>query len=374
MRSNSGLGLYLHIPFCASKCAYCDFVSYPGLERRHRAYVAALSSEIAAQKGRAVSSVYFGGGTPTLLPASDLAGLLDAVRERFEPVGDAEITVEANPDGADLEKLQELRLAGFNRLSLGVQSLDPAVLQTLGRRHGAGGALAAFAAARRAGFENVSIDLIYGVPAQSMESWETTLGAAIALDAEHISAYCLSLEEGTPLARRVAAGELEADEDLAAEMMRLTFRRLTEAGYEHYEISNFARSGRRCAHNVSCWRYEDYLGLGASAHSKLGARRSANTPDVDAYIDAVQGERGEAAVWSQELSPHDEASEATMLGLRMLEGVPRQRFDALWHAAGEDRGPSLLMLEERGLAECGENLRLTEEGLLFANEALSELL
>ncbi len=382
------VGVYVHVPFCSSKCAYCDFVSYPGLRDRHGRYLEAVSREVSLQRRGRMSSVYVGGGTPTVLPAEELARLLAVLRDHFEVDDAAEVSVEANPEGLSRDKLEKLHGAGFNRLSLGLQSLDPDVLSVLGRSHSPAQGLEAYGAARDAGFENVAVDLIYGVPGQSMESWQATLAGVIDLDPEHVSAYCLSVEEGTALQRRILSGDLSLDEDLAAEMMRRTSDVMTGAGYEHYEISNFARPGRRCAHNVDCWRYHDYLGLGAAAHSKLGSARFANTPDVDAYIAAFScsGEgtderrgpggrgRGDARVWEEELSARDKVSEETMLGLRMLEGMGREHMEELWASTGEDLSHSLRDLEERGLIECGDNVRLTKQGLLFANEAIVSLL
>lgn len=373
VRSRVAVGIYVHIPFCASKCVYCDFVSYPGLDDLHDAYIEALLKEIASSPELPVRTIYFGGGTPTVLPATHLARVLAALHERFDVEDGAEITCEANPESAQVRKLSALRAAGFNRLSIGVQSLDDEVLRSLGRRHDAATARRAVGSAREAGFENVSIDLMYAGPGETTRSWQRTLEGAIALEPDHISAYCLTVEETTPLAARVASGSVTlSDEDTQAEMMEAAADMLTRAGYERYEISNFARSGFRCRHNVDCWSYRDYRGFGAAAHSKLAGERFANTTDVRAYIDPSAGFAPGCCAWRVPLSPADEASEAAILGLRMVDGMSTPRLSAIWRDAGIDVRPRLEALAADGLIQVSSSVRMTRRGLALANSVFRE--
>lgn len=390
-RDGSAVGIYVHVPFCISKCAYCDFVSYSGLENLHDSYTEALAAEMASAPRMRARTVYFGGGTPTVLGPTRLHELLEALGRRIDIIGGAEMTCEANPDTIDGPVLSRLRAAGFNRLSIGVQSLDDDVLRVLGRTHDARVARRAVDLARQAGFENINIDLIFGAPGESLDSWTRTLEEAIGLDPDHLSVYSLSVEDGTRLAAAIAAGELPSpDDDLAADMMAAAASMLGGAGCERYEISNYARPGRQCRHNVDCWRHHDYLGFGASAHSKIGGVRFSNHGAVDRYVASLLGrtagcskmiDSGEAIscdgmelsrmpqrVWSQSLSVRDRACEATILGLRLLGGMSRDRLDELWEGAGIDVGVALDQLRADGLLKAGDSVRLTERGAALANE------
>ncbi|MFN2225688.1 MAG: radical SAM family heme chaperone HemW, partial [Anaerolineae bacterium] len=259
------LGLYVHIPFCQSRCRYCDFNTYAGLEGLFETYVRALVREITLAGTARVSSVYIGGGTPTVLPLLSLIQILDAIQAGFDLAADAEVTIEANPGTVEAGTLAALRVRGVNRLSLGVQSFADGELRRLGRIHTAEQAAAGLAAARQAGFDNVSLDLIFGLPGQALADWRFSLECALALEPEHLSLYALSVEAGTPLARDIARGHLPMpDPDLAAEMYEMAAEVNAQAGYQHYEISNWARGwGRQCRHNLIYWRNEPYLGLGA---------------------------------------------------------------------------------------------------------------
>ena len=280
----SQLGLYLHVPFCLRKCPYCDFASEPldqagGLPAARR-YLDALAIELDLRaasgefSGAEAETIYLGGGTPTVLPAEWLADILARLRMRFALAEDPEITVEANPGTVDEEQIAALLAAGANRLSLGVQSLSDDVLRTLGRVHSAAEAQAAIGAARAAGCADLNLDLIYGVPNQSLQDWRETLQRALDADAEHISTYALSVEPGTPLAADIDAGRLPSpDDDLSADMYAAAADLLPASGYEHYEISNFARPNRACRHNRRYWANAEYLGLGVSAHSHRGGLR-----------------------------------------------------------------------------------------------------
>jgi len=366
------LGVYVHVPFCLSKCAYCDFVSYAGRADSYDDYLAALLCEIETSGPARASTVYFGGGTPTLLGAGRLAELLAAIRLRFDVARDAEITCEANPDTITEGLLVALREAGFNRLSVGVQSFSDEVLTMLGRSHDSATARTAVALAREH-FDNLGIDLIFGAPGESAQSWRESLAQAVDLAPDHISAYCLTVEDKTALARRIDSREVPSiDDDVAAELMEITQRELPAAGYEHYEISNFARNGKRCAHNVDCWRYADYVGFGVAAHSKLGAMRFANHTSLDRYIAALPGGNGPQRVWAHSLSANDQAVEATILGLRMREGLPAKRFEEMWRLAGIEMSPALDRFSRDGLLNVGELISLTDRGLLVANEVFRE--
>ncbi|MGQ9523999.1 MAG: radical SAM family heme chaperone HemW [Armatimonadota bacterium] len=373
-------GLYVHIPFCIAKCAYCDFVSFPKNGQDTRAYVRALVKEmqlVRAQvqvRSEPFGSVYFGGGTPTVLSADVLVEVLRVLRETYPVAGDAEVAVEANPGTVDLPSLQRLREGGFNRLSLGVQALDNRLLKLLGRVHTAEQAVESVLWARRAGFGNVSIDLIYGLPSQSLDDWRATLEETAALAPEHISVYALSVEPGTRFWHLREEGLLcLPDEDEEAEMGLLAERMLAEGGYERYEISNYARRGYRCRHNQACWRNGAYLGFGAGAASYWDGERRRNVSDPGAYVRTVMG--GEVPVEeSERLPPEKAVGEAVMLGLRMLEGVDVADLERRFGVSVLDRFASeVFRLTGLGLLDVdGNRMRLTARGLMLANEVWAE--
>ena len=396
-----GLALYVHIPFCETKCPYCDFNTYAGIEALMPAYVDALAHEIAGW-GKVLGnpplrSVFFGGGTPSYLPTRDLTRLMHAIRAAFDLRDDAEVTVEANPGDTVRERLQSMRRAGFNRISIGVQSLDDDELRLLGRRHDANQAMQAIAAAREAGFANVSLDLIFGLPRQMVGSWEHTLRQAIALAPDHLSAYALTLEGGTPMEVDVRVGRLaEPDSDVGAEMYRLAQQLLADAGFAQYEISNWAMPGRKSTHNLAYWRSDTYLGVGPGAHSYLWANglpalegmgtagtRFANLKPPRLYVERAKawtpGEDHLSAALAaiptvDDREPLGEAtaiSDALMMGLRLNAGVSDAAFAARWGRSIAEAVPEPLaeclalgLLEWSGLA-----LRLTERGRPIANEA-----
>lgn len=386
-----GEGLYIHIPFCRAKCAYCDFVSYPGLDHLHAAYVQAIQREIALRapawtKGR-FDTLYIGGGTPTLLKAGQIHALIESCRTILGLKEDAEITVEGNPGTVDLAKLQALREAGVNRLSLGVQSLDDGELQLLGRIHSASEAIEAYRLAREAGFANINLDLIFGLPGQRLSRWRETLGKAIALSPEHFSLYALTLEPGTPLAEQVTSGRIPTpSDDTAATMYELAETMLDEGGYEHYEISNWARHTEdaleadglpalACKHNLKYWCNERYLGLGAGAHSYDGQRRYANIPDPREYIARVT--TGEAALAEAEETDRARAmGETMMLGLRLSAGVTWESFARRFGVGlREVYGQEIQALCAQGLLEADEKgIRLTPRGRLLGNRVFAAFL
>ena len=275
MSAPSPLSLYIHIPFCKSKCAYCDFASFPGREAMWEAYFAALCGEIRAAGDdiHRVETVFFGGGTPSLVPETYIAGALAAAREAFCFAPGAEVSLEANPGTLTMEKSRAYREMGVNRLSIGVQSFDARLLKDIGRIHAPGEAVEAVRMAKAAGFANIGIDLMYGLPGQTMGAWEATLETALSLPLAHISAYALIVEEGTPMAAR--EDELPDEEDVLS-MQRLCTRALAAAGFARYEISNYARRGFACRHNLVYWRRGEYLGFGCAAHSFFGGERFRN--------------------------------------------------------------------------------------------------
>ena len=296
----SAIGLYLHIPFCQTKCPYCDFNTYQGIEEQMDGFTAALAGELAlwgAALGRPpAATLFFGGGTPSYLPDGAIGGLLAAVRRAFAVAADAEITVEANPGDLTAARCESLLRQGVNRLSIGVQSMDNALLQLLGRRHTAAQAAAALTEARRAGFGNINLDLMYGLPQQTLAQWRETLAAITALAPEHLSLYALTLEEGTPMHRWAAEGKIAPpDPDLAADMYQQARETLAAGGYRHYEISNWAQPQRECAHNLVYWRNGPYLGVGPGAHSHLGDYRFWTQRPPRAYAAAVEQWRNAAA-------------------------------------------------------------------------------
>lgn len=392
------IALYLHIPFCAARCAYCDFNTFAGLEALYRPFAAALTTEIqraGAARGRLrARTIFIGGGTPTVLPPDLLAHALAACREAFDVAPDAEITSEANPGTVDQARFSALREMGVNRLSMGVQSFDDAELRWLGRIHTAGEAEAAFRAARTAGFDNINLDFIFGLPGQMPQTWARTLDRAIALAPEHLSLYGLTLEHGTPLHDQVRRGLAPApDDDLAAALYEQACEALAAAGYEQYEISNWAKTadGRwpmaddnppsavrnaQCAHNLVYWRHEPYLGFGPGAHSFDGARRWWNVKPVPEYIRRVAAGRsperdGEA------IDRRTAMGEFMMLGLRLVgEGVTDARFQERFGVGLDEAfGAEIAGLVGRGLLErLPDRVRLTRAGKPLGNQVFVEFL
>ncbi len=383
------VSVYVHIPFCRSKCAYCDFNSYAGLEHLFEPYVQALAREIGLT-GEGLSwqakTIYLGGGTPTVLPLSLLAQVLSALRQAFQVAADVETTVEANPGTVDSDYLAGLLNLGGNRLSLGIQSFDDGLLRLLGRIHTAAKAVESYNLARQAGFANINLDLIYGIPHQTLEHWRTTLREAIHLQPDHLSLYALTLEEHTPLTQRVASGEIpHPDDDLAADMYVLAEAMLAEAGYIHYEISNWAKQipmtddqipRTTCQHNLTYWRNQPYFGFGAGAHSYFGGRRWHNVLAPVEYIARLNVGMG-PCVHSEDIDRATEMAETMMLGLRLVEeGVS---FEGFARRFGE-RLESLYERELRELREVGlvevtaERVRLTPRGRLLGNEVFEKFL
>lgn len=369
-------GLYLHFPFCRSKCAYCDFNSVPDRGAAARGvYLGALRAEVRGAAAVPVDTIFCGGGTPTVYAAEELAVTLAEVASRFTILEGAEISLEANPGTVDEAALRRLRLGGFNRLSLGVQSFNDRLLAGIGRIHSAKRAREAVAAARAAGFTNLNLDLILGLPGEG-EEWRDSVAQAIRLAPEHVSLYPLSVEEGTPLAEWVASEAVFLpEEDEVERRWRKAAAMLEAAGYRRYEISNFARPGFACRHNRRYWERREYLGLGAGAHSFLGSRRFWNVTAWEEYAARMQaGENPQAG--EECLTAEEERGEAMILGLRLVEGISRRRFAARYGSYPEEAFPlAVERLTANGmLHRRGDRLALTARGRRLGNQAFAAFL
>ncbi|MDT8304463.1 MAG: radical SAM family heme chaperone HemW [Anaerolineae bacterium] len=387
------VSLYVHIPFCQHRCAYCDFNTYTGLGDLQSAYAAAVAAEV-AQTGRAgalharaplsVHTVFFGGGTPSLMAPPDLARILQSVRDSFvlDPV--AELTMEANPGTVDAAYLDEVRALGINRLSFGMQSAIGSELALLERTHDYAAVREAVALSRAAGFENVSLDLIYGLPGQTLASWQQSLEAALALEPEHLSLYCLTIEPGTPMQRWLDDGRIEApDPDLAAAQYELACARLAQAGWEHYEISNWAQPGYACRHNLTYWRNDSYLGLGAGAHGHAAGYRYQIVKQPRTYLRRMaSGTPGDYPLSAAVAAAHrlDEAeamADTVITQLRLLyEGLDMAAFaQRFGRSLREAYGETVEQLVDWGLVrEEGEKLLLTERGWFLSNQVFYRFL
>ncbi len=370
------LGLYLHIPFCKSKCPYCDFCSYPRPEANTvDAYVTELTRRMVAWgetcRGCTIDTVYLGGGTPTLLSVPQADRLLTAVHKNFVIAPAAEVTLECNPATADRDALAAWHALGVNRLSMGAQSAQATELKALGRLHTWDDVCRTIEDARAVGMDNINVDFMIGVPHQTRASLTDTLTRAVALAPDHLSAYCLQLEDGTPFARRGATALALPDDDEVAARYELAASLLRNAGYEHYEISNFAREGRRSCHNTHTWQAREYLGLGVAAHSYLHGERFGNSRDLEAFL------RGEdIAAERHSLTPDEMADEAVMLGLRLREGVDEAAFEKRFGVNFEQRyGVACAPFVARGLMiRSAGRTAFSEAGWLVSNAILAELL
>ena len=380
------LSLYIHVPFCTVKCAYCDFNSYAGLEPLTGDWLGAALRELelwsARAEGRKIETIFIGGGTPSLLEGEQIARLLDAARRCFRVAPDAEITLEANPESVRVERMRDYRAAGVNRVSMGVQSLDADELRFLDRLHSAERAEQALSEIRAAGLDNVNLDLIYGLPRQRFETWRSTLERVAAWRPEHLSCYALTVEEGTPLAARVAAGAVvEADADVVAEISAWTARRLSAAGYAHYETSNYALPGRECRHNLNYWRCGDYIGVGPGAHGCFAGHRYSVARRPAAYIRKLaasgSGPSGLPSPAIDNVEPITESEalvDALTLGLRLTEGVDEAALQRRYPAAYGQVEAVVEWALGAALAERRTGrLRLTERGHGVANEVFVRL-
>src|SRR5579859_94251 len=383
--------IYLHIPFCESKCVYCDFNSYAGLGHLFGDFVDALCADIARGPEHAalarlapapaaavpaavgpIETIFLGGGTPSVLPAAAIGRILDTVARHYGIAPDAEISMEANPGTISEAGFRAYRAEGINRLSMGVQSFDDAQLQAIGRIHTADQAVEAYERARRAGFANVNLDFIFGLPGQDLANWATTLRRAAALGADHLSCYSLIVEEHTPLWLRVAQGQVRVpDEDAVADMYELCQATLAEAGYTQYEISNWSRPGQECRHNLVYWRALPYLGFGPGAHGYFGGRRYWTILSPKKYVAALRAD-GSALAGAQWIAPDLAMGEFMMLGLRTLGGIAPSVFAARFgQPFAAVYGPVAEQLRAWGLLEvepAQDLVRLTNRGLLLGNE------
>ncbi len=387
--------IYIHIPFCRHRCGYCDFNTYARQEDRIADYINALESEIrqvaaAAPQKQPVHTIFFGGGTPSLIPVKGFEQIFRTLRDHFSLTDSIEATFEANPGTVNPEYLHSLRQIGLNRISLGMQSALPEELKLLERQHAVMDVARAVEWARKAGFDNLSLDLIYGLPGQSLASWQASLKQALAFEPDHLSIYCLTIEAGTPLMRKMKRGLFSApDEDLAADMLEWSMNFLPEHGLEQYEISNFARQDARgelrlSRHNRQYWRNEPYLGFGAGAHGSMNGVRTENVARILAYIARCQTEEarsfplGPAVLHSQKIDAQTEMQETMMVGLRLTrEGVHRSGFlQRFGQELTTVYGKQIDRLVRLGLLEwAGEDqaiLRLTWKGRLLGNQVFME--
>lgn len=352
--------LYVHIPFCVRKCAYCDFLSAPNCDAERDAYVAALVREIEGQTPSVFTSVFFGGGTPSILTPTQFQTIADAIKRCHTLTDDCEWTVEANPGTLDAQKLQTYRRCGVNRISLGMQSADDTELKEIGRIHCHRETEEAVALVRAAGFANLNLDLMMGLPTQTIESWTHTLDAAIALAPTHISAYSLILEEGTPMAKR-PAGDFP-DEDTDRDMYDRTLRTMEQNGYRQYEISNFAKPGFACRHNLGYWDLTEYLGVGLGASSLIRRQRLKNTQDMTAYL------LGSTPTVEETLDDETSMSEWAFLGLRKTDGISQKAFRELFHVDLFEAFPEAKKLDGLLTTDTtGDRLKLSRRGLDLAN-------
>lgn len=366
-------GIYVHIPFCKSRCAYCGFFSTTSLEKR-RSYVDAVIKELNARKaflgGRDVDTVYLGGGTPSLLAVEDIGEILSSIYNIYNVREGAEVTLEGNPDDLSYELLKELKRMGVNRLSIGVQTFDDARLKFLNRRHTSAQAIEAVDKAKRAGFDNISIDLMFGFPQQAMEGWLADVAKAVSLQVQHVSAYSLMYEEGTLLNSMLESGVIsEVDEELSLSMYELLIDKLAEAGFHHYELSNFALPGMESRHNSGYWQDVPYLGVGAGAHSYDGVNRYFHVNSLEEYIAGSE-------LAMEELTDKERYCEFVFTGLRTSEGIRLERLEQLFGVELKDyclynakkhidRGH---LIVQEGV------MRLSRSGLFISNDVMSDLM
>jgi oxygen-independent coproporphyrinogen-3 oxidase len=373
--------LYLHIPFCRHRCAYCDFNTYSTIGKLMPEYMAALGQEIKQVGGgirRSIKTIYFGGGTPSLVSPRQLDSILEAVSQTFELSIDAEITLEANPESIDGPYLKAINKIGINRISIGAQSANPVELALLEREHDFEAVARAVNLSRAAGINNLNLDLIYGLPDQSLGSWVTSLRAALQLSPDHLSLYCLTIEPGTPMFRWLNKGQIPApDPDRAADQYEIACSLLDEKGYDHYEISNWSKPGRACEHNLTYWRNDEYLGLGAGAHGHADGYRYAVVRQPRVYIrrmlsDTVYQFPWSAAVAStRHLSPNEAMSDTIITQLRLLhEGLDMSAFTMKFGQTLFDAYPGVIekLFDWRLVRQENQHLLLTERGRFLSNQ------
>ena len=369
-------GIYIHIPFCIRKCPYCSFTSFTAEKIPEKEYLNAIVKEIETRCREIdlpdIGTIYFGGGTPSLISPGGISSILPALAEKFR-LTNPEITIEANPGTIDLEKLKGYRNAGINRISIGVQSFNDRLLINLGRSHSSKEALNAFESARTAGFDNIGIDLIHSISGESLQDWENDLKKAVLLHPEHISAYNLTIEEGTPFHHSQEKGLLVVPpEEEQTDMLLAAIEILGAAGYEHYEVSNYALSGFRSRHNQIYWKGGEYLGIGVSAHSytrKGWGIRRANSSNLTEYFNLINN-KGTAVVDEEILSKEKAMGEAVFLGLRMMGGINLKDFESRFGINIEEAYSVAIeeLMTEDFLIRDNDRLKLTRKGLLFYND------
>ena len=373
-------GLYIHIPFCKSRCIYCAFYSTTA-EQMKQAYVDAVCREMELRKavyekegkdvGKTLATVYLGGGTPSQLSPTQLQQLFDTIARHYDVIDDAEITIECNPDDVTEAFAELLRSLPVNRVSMGAQTFDDDRLQFIHRRHTSEQVTTAIQRLRKKGIHNISIDLMYGFPEETLEEWEYDIQQALALNVEHISAYALTYEEGTPLYRLLEEGKVkEIDEERSLAMYDRLIDRLQEAGYEHYEISNFSRKGWRSRHNSSYWQLVPYIGIGAAAHSYDGRRRQWNIADINSYINHIQ--QGIVPAEGELLDKDSRYNDHVMLALRTCEGLDLSTLDSDERSYCEETAKKFVL--DGLLAKTDNHLRLSRKGLFVSDMIMSELM
>jgi oxygen-independent coproporphyrinogen-3 oxidase len=366
------VALYLHIPFCRRKCKYCSFVSYQSREGDIPAYIKVIKKELELRSCDCnIKTIYFGGGTPSLLSSVQLREILSSVKEHYAIAENVEITIEANPGTVDAEYLSSIRETGVNRLSLGIQSFDNTELAMLGRIHNSLEAGNAVKDARSAGFDNLNIDLIYGLPGQTVDDWQNNFKKAIELNPEHISLYALTLEPEEPLYKEIQADKFpELSSDMAASQYELAEDLLEKYGYDHYEISNWAKPGKECRHNLVYWQTGDYLGVGVAAHSCIERRRTGNTGDLERYITSLSQNILPSLDVDEEISPELEIAEAIILRLRLCRGINVKDFEKRFGIDIMKNYPKRIeeLLDFKLIEYNGAYLSLTPQGRLLGNE------
>ena len=375
------LGLYIHIPYCIHKCGYCDFNSHPIKQDEMNHYIDALVAEMkhyakTYSNTNIIRTIFLGGGTPTTLTVYQLERILKECVSEFTVASDAEITIEANPATIDIEQLKSIRQTGYNRISIGVQSFDKAELKLLDRAHGPEEIHSTVDRARKAGFDNLSLDLMFAVPNQSLSSWESNLNKALEKNPEHLSTYNLTIEQGTAFSKLQSNGKLiMPDDDHQLELYKRTIERLTKKGFHHYEISNFARRGKECKHNITYWENKNTLGLGAGASSYMNGTRFKNINLPAHYIRQVK-EKKIAVEHSETLEPRQAMGETIMLGLRLLQGISIHQFEKRFQISFINLFRNIIsVLKEKELVIIEKDyLRLSQKGLFWADSVILEFI
>jgi len=358
--------LYGHVPFCAAKCHYCAFYSEAGSTAKMEDYVDALLLELESFAPQlAPRTIFFGGGTPSLLPTALLRRVLEAIHEKVSLDQLREWTIECNPSTVSTEKAKLFRECGVNRISMGVQALDDELLKTIGRVHSLKAALESYTKLRAAGFDNINLDLIFGLPGQTLDHWQNTLKKAIELQPEHLSTYCLILEEDTEFWSLFQKGLIKPNEEQELAMYQMAMDTLAGAGYRQYEISNFAKAGRECAHNIAYWEGKNYLGLGPSACSTVDDRRWQNVSDTDRYIEGIRSEKP-VIISEETITPELRAAERAAFGMRMNAGVPVALLQGRWEEEIAELLSAELVQWRNG------RLKPTPRGILFADEVAAQ--